>query len=1041
MRRFLVILLGLLFMSTQLLAQNRTVTGRVVDSLGAGVPNVSVTLKGAKGGTTTSSSGEFSLSVPQNASSLVVSSVGYQDHEVNINGKNSVTVTLLSINRSLSEVVVTAYGATQKKAFTGTASTISNEKFKDLQVSTITGVLQGNASGVLAVTSNGQPGENPTVRVRGIGSVNASSDPLILVDGAPYGGNINNINPNDVETITVLKDASSTALYGSRAANGIISITTKQGKGTPKVSVNFLNGWSDRAVKDYSYVSSQQQFELAWEALRNQAVLTPNIVTAAGATSPEDYASKTVAGLLVYNPFGVAQPIGTNGQLVSGAKQLWNEDWSKALLRTGVRRDYNASISGGGADRTRYFFSGGYLDDQGIAIESRFKRYTGRLKVDTKVNNWLNAGLNTNVSSSTQNYPAQGGSAYSNVIGWIRGASSLFPVYLVDPATGNYILDASGNKQYDYGNNGSLVRPYGKGVNPVGTTATNPTSYDRLITSANGFAEAQIIPALKFRTQYAIDFNQIGQNTYYNPFVGDGAAYGGRSFKSRNNQTTQTFTNTLTYDKLYRNTHHVNFLVGQEAYKYKESYVGTESRGFTFPGATEVSYGSTPYAASSQSYDNRMASYFARLNYDLSDKYHLSLSGRRDGSSRFADSVRWGTFYSVGAAWNINKESFLAGVRQLNDLKLRVSYGTTGNQNLSGFFPYLGGYSAGANISGYAGSIISSATNGNLTWETQKTLDLGIDFAAFRNRVSGSVTYFTRTSDKLLFNRPLPPSSGLNGINDNIGQVKNYGYEIDLTTANIRSNKVQWTTTINLSHVKNEIVSLPQTSISGSNFSNLIVGESLYNFYIREWAGVDPADGRPTWYQDKTDATGKVTKDTTHTYSAATRYYKGTSLPDWTGGMTNTVRYRGFDLSVLVSFSLGGKIYDADYASLMYASVGNQPGNNWSTDILKRWQKAGDVTDVPKLTTTTDYQASSSSTRFLFDASYARVRNITLGYQVPQSILSHAKLNNARFYVDWQNPFTFFKRQGLDPEAGLGGVTSNTSSPYKTLAVGVNLDF
>jgi TonB-linked SusC/RagA family outer membrane protein len=1039
MRKFLLLLLGVLCTTASLLAQNRTISGKVTNSQGEGVANVSVTVKGSTVGTTTDNSGSFSLNVPSGTKTLIISSIGYQDQEISIEGRSNIQISLANVDRAMNEVVVTAYGVTKKGAFTGTASTISNDKFKDLQVSTITGVLQGNASGVLAVSSNGQPGESPTIRVRGIGSVNASSDPLILVDGAPYGGNINNINPNDVETITVLKDASSTALYGSRAANGIISITTKQGKGTPKVAVSALNGWSNRAVDEYNFVNSSQLYQLSWEALKNQATLTPNLITSTGSKSAADYASKTVAGLLVYNPFGVAQPIDTFGNLAS-SKLLWNENWANDLLRTGYRQDYNLSVSSGN-EKSRYYISGGYLDDQGIAIESRFKRYTGRLKLDNKINDWLNLGVNTASTWSTQNYPIQGGSAYSNVIGWIRGASSIFPLYLLDPATGAYILDSRGNKQYDFGNNGSLVRPYGKAVNPVATTSMNPTTNDRLIISANGYGEAQLYTGLKFRTQYAVDLYQLGGNTYYNPFVGDGSAYGGRSFKSRDNQSTQTFNNTLTYDRTFANVHHLNFLVGMEAYKYHESYVATEARGFTFPGATDLSYGSTPYSATSSTYDNRMSSYFSRLNYDLGEKYHLSLSVRRDGSSRFADSVRWGTFYSIGGAYNISKEKFFPVTRAISDLKLRASYGTTGNQFLSGFFPYLGGYSAGANVAGYAGSIITSATNGNLTWETQKTLDLGIDFGLLNNRITGSVTYFKRTSENLLFNRPLPPSTGLNGINDNIGTVENHGIEIDLTSVNVKSRTLQWTTTINLSHVENKIVALPQTSISGSGFSNLIVGQSLYNFYLREWAGVDPADGRPTWYMDKTDANGKTFKDTTHTYASATRYYNGSSLPNWTGGMTNSVRYKGFDLNILVAFSIGGKIYDADYAGLMYASVGNQPGQNWSTDMLKRWQKPGDITDVPKLTTTTDYSANSSSTRFLFDGTYARIRNITLGYSLSKSLLSRAHFNNARFFIDWQNPFTFFNRQGLDPEAGLGAITSNTSSVYRTLSVGLNFDF
>jgi TonB-linked SusC/RagA family outer membrane protein len=1045
MRKLLTLLMCITLAISQLMAQNRTVTGKVTDESGKPVPNASVIEKGTKKGTVTDDNGIFSLNISSGAKTLVISSVNFTVQEIAVSGKTNVAVSLTSITQNLDEVVVTAYGTTKKKSFTGTASTINAEKFKDLQVSSLTGVLQGQASGVLAISSNGQPGENPTIRVRGIGSVNASSDPLILLDGAPYGGNINNLNPNDIESITVLKDASSTALYGSRAANGVLQITTKTGKGTPRVAISALTGFSSRAVNDYSYVSSNQLYELTWESLFNEATLNPSLVSAAGASSAADYASKTVVGKLVYNPFKDAQPVGLDGKIKSGLPMLWNENWGNDLTRVGIRRDINGSISGG-TDKTKYFISGGYLDDNGVAIESNFKRYTGRLKLDTKVNDWLSAGLNTNLAYSTQNYPVQGGSAYSNIVQWIRTVSSLYPEYLVDPATGNFLLDANGNKQYDFGNNGPLSRPPGvfNPGNPAATTSMNPTLYNRFITSANTYVEAQIIKGLKFRSQYALDYYQYSFNQYYNPFVGDGAAYGGRSQKTRETTTTQTFTNTLTYDKQLAKDHHLNVIVGMEAYRYHDESVTAEARGFTFPGVTELGYASTPYTATSASYDNRMASYFSRLNYDYTDKYHLSLSLRRDGSSRFADSVRWGTFYSVGGAWNINKENFLKNVSYLSDLKLRASYGTTGNQGTSGYFPYLGGYASGWNIAGYSGSIISTLSNGNLTWESQKTLDLGIDFGFLKNRITGSVTYFTRTSDKLLFARPLPPSSGIGSITDNIGTVKNSGFEIDLTTVNIRNKHFEWTTSFNISHIKNEITALPQTAIAGSGYSNMIVGQQLYNFYIREYAGVDKTDGTPMWFIDQTDASGNVTKGLTKSWSAATRYYKGTSLPDWTGGISNTIKYKNFDFSVLASFSIGGYIYDQNYASLMYGTVGNTSGANWSPDILNRWQSPSNPGDgkTPKLMATTDYTPTSASTRFLYDASFMRIRNITLGYSIPKEVLSKAKIANARFYIDCQNPVTFFGRKGLDPEeGGLGKITSNNSVVYKTVSVGVNFDF
>ncbi len=1048
-QKLLIFILFGLFALQNAFAQNRKITGTVTGADdGQPLPGVSVLATGTKIGTQTDSQGSYTLNVPTGTTSITYTYIGYTSKIVQTNSNSVINLTLTTNNKALTEVVVTAYGSTKKQAFTGTASTVTNDKFKDLQVSSITNVLQGQASGVLVVNSTGEPGTNPTVRIRGVGSINASADPFIVLDGSPYGGNINSINPNDIESITVLKDANSTALYGSRAANGVLLVTTKTGVGAPKVNISATTGFSKRAVKDYDYVPSQQLYELTWEGLRNQAQITPSLLTSSNSASAADYASKTLVPTLVYNPYSIAQPVGSDGKLISGLTPLWNENWAKDLLRTSVRKDYEGSISGS-SDKTKYFISGGYLDDAGLAIQSDFKRYNGRVKLDNQMNKWLTVGVNASGSYSTQNYPAQSGSSYSNVIQYIRTVSSIYPQYLLNYTNGSYLLDANGNKQYDFGNNGTLYRPIFNPSNPAATTSLNPTLYNRFLTSINGFAEAKIFEGLKFRSQYAVDYNQTQYNQYYNPFVGDGAAYGGRSDKQRDAASTQTFTNTLTYDRTFNTVHHVNALAGMEAYRYNESYVEAEARGFTFPGATELAYGSTPYTATSDSYNLRLLSYFGRLNYDYSDKYHISGSLRTDGSTRFAEDVRYGVFYSVGGAWNINRESFLSDVNAITDLKLRASYGTTGNQALTGYFPYLGVYTSGANIAGYSGSYISTASNPNLTWEKQKTLDIGLDYELLKSRISGSVTYFDRKSDKLLLSRPLAPSSGLNGVNDNVGAVRNRGVEVDLTGVSIKTKTFQWTTSINTTWIQNQLTKLPAnvTALSGvtGTYSNLVVGQPLYNFYIREYAGVDPADGRPMWYMDQTNATtSATTKTTTKTWSAGTRYYEGSSLPNWTGGITNNFRYKNFDLNILVAASLGGKILDTDYAGLMHSAIGTTPGTNWTTDILNRWQSMSNPGDgvTPRLTATTDDQGNSVSTRFLYSASYGRVRNITLGYHLPQAWLNKIKFNNARIFADYQNPLTFFGRKGLDPEGGgIAGITNNASVIYKTLSFGINFGF
>jgi hypothetical protein len=438
------------------------------------------------------------------------------------------------------------------------------------------------------------------------------------------------------------------------------------------------------------------------------------------------------------------------------------------------------------------------------------------------------------------------------------------------------------------------------------------------------------------------------------------------------------------------------------------------------------------------------------MNYDLNDKYHLSASFRRDASSRFADHSRWGGFWSLGMAWNIIREDILKEAGFLNDCKLRGSYGTTGNQALRdvngnpAYFPYLATYATGADIADNAGSSIANPYMGTLTWETQKTLDLGIDFALLKRRLSGTLTWFSRTSEKLLFNRPMAPSSGLDGVNDNVGGVSNKGIEIDLTGINLRKKDLQWSTTLNFSGFSNRITQLPQQSIAGHNYDNLVVGQSLNNFHIREYAGVDRTNGRPLWYVDRTDPQGKIVRTVTNKWNEATPYYEGSSIPHWTAGLANNIKYKGWELSVLAYINFRGKIYDATYAGLMTGTLGNTPGSAWSRDILNRWRSPDDPGDgiTPRLTMTTDDQANAVSTRFLFDDTYMRIRNITVGYNFPKPQSGNLKDAHIRIYIDLQNPFTFYNRKGPDPEeGGLTGITNNGSRVCKTFSVGLDANF
>ncbi|NIG52051.1 TonB-dependent receptor [Chitinophaga sp. Cy-1792] len=1030
-----LLLACMLLCCLQLLAQQRAIKGVVTDEKGVPLIGATIVPTGQKGGVTTQSDGSFNLMVNAETKQLTVSFVSYITREIILSNQSVYQIRLTEDTRKLDEVVITAYGSTQKKSFTGSAAVIKADQIKDLQVSNVTSVLQGTASGVMAIGSTGQPGEDMTIRIRGIGSYNASASPIYVVDGAIFGGSLSNINPNDIESITVLKDASSAAMYGSTAANGVILITTKMGKGKAKFNFTNVSGFSNRAVKEYKLLNQQQFMELTWEALKNDAI-------AAGNADPAQYATDMLVGRIdEYNPYNDPKPVGTDGKLKAGLTPRWDDNWMNALTRTGKRNESTLSVSGGNPDGIRYFLSGGYLSDQGRVIESNFKRYSTRLKVDSKINKWLSAGGNISLSYSTQNYPYQGDASASNALAFARTVAPIYPIYLRDENTGEIALDASGNKVFDYGLNGPWKRSYNPGQNPAATVAQNPITNDVFTTSGNFFGEAILLPGLKFRTQYAVDYYNYVGDVFWNPFYGDGSTTNGLSYRGLTTSFTTTFTNTLTYDKLFGKDHHINLLAGTEARGYNSSQTWAQSTGFTFDKPTQINYGST-FTAGGYKDANRVVSYMGRAMYDFRDKYHLSLSIRNDADSRFAEKVRNGVFYSAGVAWNINKEFFLAGADYLSELKLKASYGTTGNSNIlingsPSYFPYLPTYTSGANMGPDAGSTIKSVGNDQLTWEKQEQLDLGIEYGFFDNRLYGSIVYYNRKSRSLIFNRPLPNSTGNSSVISNIGKVSNAGIEFEISSVNIKRKDFEWTTSLNISRNKNKVLDVPL----GTTF---IVGKSLYEFRLKEYAGVNPENGTPMWYKLTTDANGKTTKDTTSKYADATLQYVGGKLPDYTGGLTNTIRYKSFDLSVLVYFVGGGHMYATDYASLMHSFY--SAGTNASAELLsKRWQSKTNPGDglTPKLMATTDLNTSSSSTRFMYDATYMRVRNITLGYRVPANILQRTFIGGARVYADVQNPFTWFGGpKGTDPEAGISAVASgHNSTALRTVSVGVNLDF
>lgn len=1023
-------------------AQERRVSGTVRSADNTALPGVTVLVKGTSRGAATDANGRYSIALQPGEHTLVFSYTGQQTQEARAND-TLLNITLTAANKTLNEVLVVAYGTANKLSYTGSASTVSAKDIERQQVSSVSRALQGTVPGVQSVSSAGQPGSNATVRIRGIGSINASSDPLYVVDGVPFSGNINVINPSDIQSISVLKDAAASALYGSRGANGVVIISTKQGRfnAKPTVTVNASTGWSSRAVDDYAKADIGEYFELQWEALRNKQL--DNGRTAAVAAQ---YATDNVVNTLKINPFGpsFAKPVGLDGKLVEGAVPLWNDDWSKSTERTGIRKQLDINVSGGN-ENSKYFVSAGYLDDKGFIIGSGFTRYNARVNYNTKVNRWFEAGVNFAATSAVQDAPPQDDSQQGNYANFGRIVSNIYPIFEHN-ADGTFKYDSEGKKIYDFGN----YRPSAAatGNNLLGSSKLNKynNKQDNLIFRGN--IQLNLLEGLKFKTSLNADYTNGLSHNYSNPLYGGGVSTRGSVSKSEGRTLAYTINNFLDYTFKLQEKHQFNVLAGQEVYVYNYTSLSGSKTNFGFIGKDEPAAASILTGFNGNSDEYKLASYLAKVDYNYSDKYFLSGSFRRDGSSRFHPDSRWGNFWSVGASWTLTQEEWLKNIEGLDVLKLRASYGAQGNDNLGSYYQFQDLYSI-YNSLGEAGAISSRLQTPGLKWETNLNLNIGADVALLNNRLILSAEYFERQSKDLLFQRPIAPSLGYGSIDDNIGAMKNTGYDIQITGTPVVTKDFKWDIGINLGHYKNKITELPQKEIIPANTSvigptkKLTVGSSVYDFYIREWAGVDKTTGLPLWYKNVYETApdgSQVVKErtTTSVYAQADQYFVGSSLPDLTGGINTTLNYKGVELSALLAFNIGGKVLDYDLVMLSHS--GNNTGRTWSKEMLNHWTPENTNTDVPRLTTdATNW--NSASTRFLYDASYARLRNIGLSYTLPSAWTSRLKLQQLRVYTRGENLLTFYKQDGLDPEQAVDGVTFYRYPAQKTFSVGLDLSF
>lgn len=1019
------------------LAQNITVKGEVKDAVtGEGVPFASIQVKGTMTGTSTDADGNYSIDVPRNAT-LIFSSIGYLTQEAAVEGRTLINILLATDTESLEETVVIAYGTVNKKDFTGSAASLDSKKLEVRPVTNATNALEGITSGVQFTSASGQPGSSGSIRIRGFGSINADSNPLYVVDGVPFDGSISNINSDDIESITVLKDAASSALYGARAANGVVLITTKKGRSerlTFNVRIN--HGISVRGIPEYERLDAYQYVPMQWEIMRNGFLTAGTYETVAAANAA---ASKQLVGQLGNNPFGVADDqLVTDGVLNSAAKLLYPDDldWQKAVQRLGHRQEYTVS-AGGAGQKSDYYFSLGYLNDQGYAIRSYMERFNARVNVNVQPRKWIKTGLNIAGTMASGNSTNTGSSTgYVNPFYFGRNIGPIYSIHKHNP-DGSYVYDDLGEMVYEWDKRGGSASP---GRHIVAETLWNEDNYKRDILNTRAYVDFIFFEGLKFSVNVGYDTRNYLNTSFDNPHVGDGSP-AGRADNEHYRYDTMNFNQLLTYNKTFGG-HTVDLLVGHESYRNMYHYFRGFRQGLIAEGNTELVNFTTTNSLTGYRDIYTTEGFIARANYNFNHRYYLSASFRRDASSRFYKDARWGNFWSVGGSWRIDQESFMTALPWVSAAKLRASYGSVGNDGTDSWYQWQSLYSINRNAN--TPGFLQSATAGNkdIQWEKNMSFDVALEFGLFRDRITGQVEWFRRISDNLLFSVPLPVSSGLTSQWQNIGTMYNQGIEIQLGADIVRTKGFTWNLGINFSHLKNEITKLPpgqEQIIDGTK--KYMVGHSRYDFWMYEWAGVDPDTGDSLYYVGGYDEDGNYTgegRTTTNDYTKADKYYVGTSIPKFYGSLSNTFTVGNFSLSALLTFGVGGLKYDTNYSGMMsYSGY----GSSLHVDMMKRWQNPGDVTTVPRADQQRNTYQNQGSSRWLTDASYLNIRNVSLSYTFPRRWAEAIDLNGIQLFASVENLHLFSARKGMDPQYNFAGTSYNSYSPARTMSVGVNFQF
>jgi TonB-linked SusC/RagA family outer membrane protein len=1077
------------------IAQQR-VSGTVNDPGGEPLPGVNISLKGTTTGVITDMDGKYSITAPSAESVLVFSYIGYNTREVTVGNNSVIDIALSESNIHLDEVIVIAYGSQKKRDLTGSVTSISADQVKIQQVSTASRALEGLTTGVQFANLSGQPGSETTIQVRGLGSITGGTGPLVVVDGIATSFGVNSINPNDIESIVVSKDAAANALYGSRAAHGVLLITTKKGKvGKPKIDVDVRFGSTSRGIPDYDKVNDPATFyEYTWQGIYNYIKYFPDRAERFKSMSDQElrqYAADNLftqsgdnrtarnglGNYMLYKiPEGTTLIDPATGKIRNDAQLLYHDFWPDYFLQHSFRQEYNASVSGGAGDKTDYYFSLGYLSDPSYVMGSDFNRYSARMKINSQITGWLRGGMNLSYSRTYSNAPNYtGGTVNNNVFTWFGYFSPIIALFAHDE-NGQIIRDADGKPVFDLGT-GQTWSPYGSTARPAFNGYSPGIYFEKDLTEStnnylNGYIylEATILKDFKFMIDLNMDESHGLGLTYGNNESGTSARdYNGTIYNRWSRGLTLNTTQRLTYNRDF-DLHHVDALFAHEfRWGTSKNMAGQKSNMFMTSQPSMANAIQILSLGGGES-SSALEGYMGRINYNYNGKYYASASLRADGWSAFRGN-KWGIFWSVGGAYRISEESLLKDVASswLTDLKLRVNYGTLGNNSGIGAYNWTDIWQiSNAGSIGSPQLSVSQTGFGNptLTWETVHEFDAGVDFI-IANRFYGTIDYFSRRTKDMLWSVRLAASTGQSSATKNAGEMLNTGVEIDLGYDVIRTKDILWNAGINLSHFHNELTKMPPavgTEVYPGTWGyvdgNYLRGEGkdYYNLYMYKYAGVDQETGLGLLYKElrETDVSGEGAQYagrkvgdivTTTVPGQATKFELGTAAPKLNGGFHTNLRYRNFDAGLITSWQLGGKIVDLSYQGLTGMGIGRAI----HADLLNAWTPENKSSNLPmRMLGGTNYGSTPAgggagqySDFNLFDASYLNMKSVSVGYTIPKVILERVHIENLRVYLAGENLFLLSAMKGLDPRVSLGGQAVNAYGfpQAKVFSAGLNITF